>query len=112
MKTTNIKGFLETYDLYQRFLPRNGTWWNGEWPETVEVACRACRVPRVHTVFASKVAGLSTGWGVYMIQGACSTCYNDGLMFWVEVNYREGWMQKAGQLPGIAVHVAALARPA
>jgi hypothetical protein len=107
---TNIKEFLETYGLYERFTPRHGTWWNGEWPEAVEAHCAACHERRLHTVFASKVAGLSRGWSVYMIQGACSHCFNDGLMFWVEVNHRESWMQKAGQLPGVGAD--ALARPA
>ena len=38
-----------------------------------------------------------------MINGTCEHCGNDGVMFWVEVNQREGWMRKAGQLPAEAL---------
>lgn len=109
---TNIKEFLESFGLYERYSPRDGVWWNGEWPDVVVVPCRTCGERRPHTMFASKVAGFSHAWGVYMINGSCAHCASDGLMFWVEVNHREGWMQKAGQLPGATESKELLARPA
>jgi len=40
--------------------------------------------------------------GVYMLAGTCEDCGSSGLLFWVELNEREGWIQKAGQLPAPA----------
>jgi hypothetical protein len=48
------------------------------------------------------VAGLGREWGVYMLSGTCQNCGTNGLLYWVEVNEREGWIQKAGQLPAPA----------
>jgi len=100
---TGVKEFLETYELYKRFHPRTGAWWNGEWPEAVDVFCHVCGETGSHTIWPSKVAGVTPEWGVYMIDGMCQRCSRDSVMFWVEVNLREGWMQKAGQLPAVAV---------
>jgi len=98
---TDVREFLESYDLYTRFQPHKSVWWNGDWPQVVEVLCRACGAKRSHRVWPSKVAGFTLEWGVYMLHGACEHCGTDGVIFWVEVNQREGWMQKAGQLPAL-----------
>jgi hypothetical protein len=96
-----IKSFLETYELYQGFRPGNRDWWDGEWPDTVEVRCHHCGSTQTHRIWPSKVAGVGVEWGVYQIDGSCERCADDSVMFWVEVNQREGWMRKAGQLPAI-----------
>lgn len=109
---TSITDFLETYGLYERYRPEDGIWWNGQWPDVVTLRCRACDERRPHMIFGSKVAGFTPAWGVYMINGSCMTCASDGLMLWVEVNHREGWMQKAGQLPNASESTQLLAKRA
>jgi hypothetical protein len=104
----NVREFLETYDLYTRFHPHDGAWWDGDWPDVVQAQCRLCGEPRPHRMWPTRVAGFTLEWGVYMIHGACEFCGNDSLIFWVEVNQREGWMRKAGQLPAGAVVDAAV----
>lgn len=101
--TTTIREFLETYRLYQRFAPGGKTWWKGEWPEAVDLRCHTCGAQQLHRIWPTKVAGFTLEWGVYMIHGTCEACGQDGVMLWVEVNLREGWMRKAGQLPAAAV---------
>ena len=39
---TNVKEFLESYELYERFDPHTLTWWKSDWPETVNLPCRMC----------------------------------------------------------------------
>ncbi len=34
-----------------------------------------------------------------MLTGTCEECCTDRVLFWIEVNPREGWMEKAGQIP-------------
>lgn len=102
MEITTIQQFLETYELYQTFRPGNRDWWDGEWPEKVAVRCHRCGANQTHRIFPRRVAGQTFEWGVYMIEGTCDRCADDGVMFWVEVNQREGWMRKAGQLPAVA----------
>lgn len=104
---TTISEFLETYELYDTFRPGNSAWWNGEWPDMVDVRCHTCGGKQTHRIWPSKVAGLTFEWGVYMIHGTCERCAADDVMFWVEVNQREGWMRKAGQLPAAARAAAA-----
>src|SRR5256884_9963482 len=96
---TNVQEFLESYELYERFDPHTLAWWRSNWPETVNVPCRRCGEGRTHRLWPTKVAGFTLDSGVYMIHGTCERCGNDGVMFWVEDNQREGWMRKAGQLP-------------
>jgi len=96
---TNVQEFLESYELYERFDPHTLAWWRSNWPETVNVPCRRCGEGRTHRLWPTKVAGFTLDSGVYMIHGTCERCGNDGVMFWVEYNQREGWMRKAGQLP-------------
>lgn len=100
---TNVQQFLETYHLYERFRANTGAWWNGEWPEVANAPCHTCGDNRSHRLWPTKVVGFTREWGVYMINGTCEHCGNDGVMFWVEVNQREGWMRKAGQLPAEAL---------
>jgi hypothetical protein len=95
----SIKEFLESYALYEPFDPHTLAWWKSDWPEAVNVACRSCGEQRSHRLWPTKVAGFTLDSGVYMIHGTCEHCGNDGVMFWVEYNQREGWMRKAGQLP-------------
>jgi hypothetical protein len=113
---TSITQFLEDFPLYERYRPGNGSgsgaWWNGDWPESVTVGCRRCAANSPHRIWPTKLAGFTLEWGVYMIQGTCERCGQDEVMFWVEVNQGEGWMQKAGQLPALvngARHVAVTA---
>jgi len=96
---TNVQEFLESYELYERFDPHTLAWWRSNWPETVNVPGRRCGEGRTHRLWPTKVAGFTLDSGVYMIHGTCERCGNDGVMFWVEYNQREGWMRKAGQLP-------------
>jgi hypothetical protein len=104
MMGASVKEFLETYDLYQKFTPGNGVGWDGEWPAAADAPCPTCGEKRPHSLWPSKVAGgFTREWGVYMIYGTCARCSSNRMMFWVEVDQREGWMQKAGQLPAAAL---------
>ncbi len=51
---TGVKEFLETYELYKRFHPRTGAWWNGEWPVAVDVFCHVCGETGSYTIWPSK----------------------------------------------------------
>ena len=99
MAATTLTEFLEPYGLYQRFSPGKSVGISGDWPTLVDVRCETCGDKRFHRIWPSKVAGFTLEWGVYMIHGTCDCCGSGGVMFWVEVNQREGWMRKAGQLP-------------
>src|SRR5437879_9216441 len=94
---TNVQEFLESYELYERFDPHTLAWWKSNWPETVNLPCRRCGEKRSHTLWPTKVAGFSLDSGVYMIHGTCEQCGNNGVMFWVEYNQREGWMRKRSE---------------
>src|SRR5205823_12155863 len=102
-----LRAFLETYQVYRRCPLPAAPWWNGVWPDAVRVPCPTCGEARSHGVWATKVAGLTPEWGVYMIHATCEGCAKPGRIFWVEVNQREGWMQKAGQLPAAGVETTA-----
>ncbi len=97
--TATVREFLETYPLHQRLENIASVWWNGEWPEEVSAPCRVCGMRRPYQIWSSKVADFGPGWGVYMLNGTCDVCCTARVLFWIEVNPREGWMQKAGQLP-------------
>ncbi len=100
---TSVKEFLETYPLYQTFRPGAAlAWWNGDWPDVVNMRCRTCGEGS-HRIWPTKLVGFTLEWGVFMISGTCERCGTDRVMFWVEVNQRDGWMRKAGQLPATAV---------
>ena len=100
--SATIREFLETYPLYKKFsietMPTLR--WRGDWPEVVSACCKVCRANRAFRMWPSKQTGFGPDWGVYMLSGACESCGRNGLIFWVDVNQHEGWMQKAGQLPG------------
>jgi hypothetical protein len=107
-----VREFLETYPLHQRLDNIVSVWWNEEWPAEVSAPCRVCGVHRPHEMSASKVSDVAPGWGVYMLTGTCEICFRGRVHFWIEVNPRAGWMQKAGQLPApplrrVKVNVAA-----
>jgi hypothetical protein len=103
--SATITEFLESYPLYKKFsiptMPKLG--WRGDWPEVVSAFCPVCRANRVFRLWPSKLTGFTPDWGVYMLSGTCESCGRNGLTLWVAVNQHEGWMQKAGQLPGPAV---------
>ncbi len=103
--SATIREFLETYPLYKKFsiqtLPTLG--WRGDWPEVVSACCPGCRVNRAFHMLPSKLTGFTPDWGVYMLSGICDSCGRNGFILWVDVNQHEGWMQKAGQLPGPAL---------
>ena len=104
----SVKEFLESYPVHERLYTQAVVWWNGQWPEVVEGHCRLCDATRSYSIWPSKVAGFTPEWGVYMLSGACAKCGSGGLLFWIEVNQREGWIQKAGQVPAPSVvHAAA-----
>lgn len=93
---TTVREFLETYPLHEKLAAQP---WRGEWPEAVDAHCIACRAIRPFWMWPSRVATFTDEWGVYMLSGTCETCCTTRLLYWVEVNPREGWMRKAGQLP-------------
>jgi len=99
---TSVREFLETHALHERVPTPSRVGWNGQWPEIVEGHCHLCATKRPHRMWPSKLAGLARQWGVYMLSGTCEICGSNGLLFWVELNEREGWIQKAGQLPAPA----------
>jgi hypothetical protein len=108
--SATIREFLETYPLYKKFsiqtMPKlgwRGDGWRGDWPEVVSACCPVCRASRAFRMWPSKQTGFTPGWGVYMLSGTCESCGRNGLILWVDVNEHEGWMQKAGQLPGPAL---------
>ena len=107
---SSVREFLENHALHERasttVLSPSKVGWNGQWPERVEGQCRVCNARRSHRLWPSKVAGVSREWGVYMLSGTCESCGSSGLVFWVELNEREGWIQKAGQLPAPALATA------
>jgi len=109
---TNVKEFLESYALYETFDPHTLAWWKSDWPEAVNVPCRSCGDTRSHRLWPTKVAGFTLDSGVYMIHGTCEQCGNNGVMFWVEYNQREGWMRKAGQLPAAGGAARRVVEPA
>jgi len=96
---TSVREFLETYPLHERLHTAFSAGWDGDWPEEVEAPCHVCGASRSYQIWPSKVAGFTAERGVYMLSGTCEHCCTAGLLYWVEVNAREGWMQKAGQLP-------------
>jgi hypothetical protein len=96
-----VREFLETYQLHQRLQNIASAWSNGEWPAQVTASCRVCGGRRPYQVWSNKVAGVGPGWGVYMLTGTCEECCTDRVLFWIEVNPREGWMEKAGQIPAL-----------
>jgi hypothetical protein len=98
----SVREFLETHALHERLSAPSRVGWNGQWPDEVAGHCRMCDAKRTHRLWPTKVAGLTREWGVYMLSGTCEKCGSSGLLFWVEVNEREGWIQKAGQLPAPA----------
>jgi hypothetical protein len=99
----SVREFLETHALHERLSAPSRVGWNGQWPDEVAGHCRMCDAKRTHRLWPTKVAGLTREWGVYMLSGTCEKCGSSGLLFWVEVNEREGWIQKAGQLPAPAL---------
>jgi hypothetical protein len=103
--SATIREFLETYPLYKKFSIQTLTklGWRGDWPEVVSACCPVCRANRAFRMWPSKLTGFTPDWGVYMLSGTCERCGRNGLILWVDVNQHEGWMQKAGQLPGPAV---------
>ncbi|HEX9282899.1 MAG TPA: hypothetical protein VF882_03860 [Gemmatimonadales bacterium] len=103
---TSVREFLESYAVHEKLYTPVAAKWHGEWPEVVEGHCRVCDATRSYSIWPSKVAGFAPEWGVYMLSGACESCGTAGLLFWVEVNQREGWIQKAGQLPAPALQHA------
>ncbi|HEV8263514.1 MAG TPA: hypothetical protein VGQ06_01085 [Gemmatimonadales bacterium] len=97
--TTSVREFLETYPLHEKLQSRAAELWRGDWPDVVDAHCLTCRAIRPYWIWPSRVASFTSEWGVYMLTGTCETCCTTRLLYWVEVNPREGWMQKAGQLP-------------
>jgi hypothetical protein len=94
-----VREFLETYPLHEKLRAPETEPWRGAWPDEVHAHCLECRAIRPFWIWPSRVATFSAEWGVYMLTGTCDTCCTTRLLYWIEVNPREGWMQKAGQLP-------------
>jgi hypothetical protein len=90
---------LETFPLHQKLQSPASEYWHGDWPDEVDALCRRCGDKRAYWIWPSRLASFTKDWGVYMLSGTCASCCTTKLLFWVEVNPREGWMQKAGQLP-------------
>jgi hypothetical protein len=99
-----VREFLETAPLLKKQSLKLPGYFSSLEPEVLELECTICGKSRPHrderprgSGAGQPTPGLSSG--TYSFRYSCSECRKGSYLFVVEIDVKEGWIRKFGQLP-------------
>lgn len=107
---STVKSFIEEYPLYTKFSGELPKYERDIYPGIVMLECPTCKEVRP---FHKPGHGAGVRWpgtptmeappslkgGIHPLEYDCTGCLKEKFLCWIEVNLKEKWMRKVGQIP-------------